>query len=115
MGIPTVNFYAKININETLNVTATLKMYKQGTYTHVPTIFNMDATKSVTTIHSKNGPSARKRSAASTSIGKRQQGDELIYFKSRNVTNASRFPSRSFEYSGLHYITFVAFSFNVGI
>jgi len=36
----------------------------------------------------------------------------LIYFESRNVTNASRFPSRAFEYSGNEYITYVGFSFN---
>lgn len=54
------------------------------------------------------------KSFAQNAIGRRRKGDELIYFQSRNVTNASRFPSRAFEYSGSNeYITYVGFSFNV--
>ncbi|KAG4066041.1 hypothetical protein HA402_001288 [Bradysia odoriphaga] len=112
VDIPIVNFYAKININDTLNVKATMKIYKQGTYIYAPSLFNMDATKSITTIHSKSAQSAQKPIGTRTTIGRRQKGDELIHFQSRNVTNASRFPSGIFEYSGQEYITYVGFSFN---
>lgn len=109
---PITNFYAKIHINDTLNVKATLKVYKGGTYTFVPSFGNLEATKSVVIIYAKNASPTHKP-FAQNSIGKRQRGDNLIHFQSRKVTNASRFPSRSFEYVSEDYITYVGFSFNV--
>lgn len=71
------------------------------------------ASKSVTIIYSKDESSYKEPKFARNSIGKRQAGDELLYFQTRNVTNVSRFPSKSFEYTGNHYITYVGFSFSV--
>lgn len=61
--------------------------------------------------------SAEAKNSSKNAIGVRRLGDELLYFESRNVTNASRFPSRSFEYVGddRTSITYVGFSFNVRI
>lgn len=58
---------------------------------------------------------AETKPYSQNAIGKRQHGDELLYFVSRNVTNNSRFPSKSFEYVGddTTQITYVGFSFNV--
>ncbi|XP_037036443.1 uncharacterized protein LOC119074419 [Bradysia coprophila] len=104
--LPVAHYFAKITINDTTNVTATMKMYGSNSSKYL----DMEATKSMTIIHSKSARSAQR--PFGTSMGMRLKGDELIHFKSRNVTNASRFPSRSFEYSGTDYITYVAFSFS---
>lgn len=110
--IPITNFYAKIHINSTLNVKVTLKVYKSGTYTFVPSFGNLEVTKSLVIIYAKNA-SPTQKPFAQNSIGTRQKGDRLIHFQTRNVTNQSRFPSRSFEYVGEDSITYVGFSFNV--
>lgn len=71
-------------------------------------------TKSLTFVYKKNSnKSLKTKPFAQNAIGRRRNGDKLVYFESRNVTNASRFPSRAFEYSGNAYITYVGFSFNV--
>lgn len=110
------NFDAKIHINNTTKVKATLKIYGQGTNT--PTFISfaevLEVTRSFVFIYVKNAYPAKKI-FSQNAIGKRQKADELIYFQTRNVTNASRFPSRLFEYSGEAYITYVGFSFNVSI
>lgn len=72
--------------------------------------------KSFAMIYVKNATSsATRKQYSQNAIGSRQMGDELLYFESRNVTNGSRFPSRSFEYTGSDKtrITYVGFSFNV--
>lgn len=72
--------------------------------------------KSITMIYVKNATSsATIKPYSQNAIGSRQKGDELLHFESRNVTNVSRFPSKSFEYSGNDQtrITYVGFSFNV--
>ncbi|KAJ6639949.1 hypothetical protein Bhyg_12697 [Pseudolycoriella hygida] len=101
------NYDATIHIKNATNVTATL------------TIFTFDLPQyrkglsrySLTFVHVKNTTSVQKPFAQNT-IGKRQKGDEFIYFESRNVTKISRFPSRVFEYVGSEYLTYVRFSFN---
>lgn len=112
-------FDATIHINNVKNVKATLSIYGQGiTSISMGGWFKkQQATKSLTFIYVKNAllPLSIKQ-FAQNSIGNRRQNDKLIYFESRNVTNAHRFPSKSFEYSGSEsneYITYVGFSFNV--
>ncbi|XP_037036361.1 uncharacterized protein LOC119074363 [Bradysia coprophila] len=109
-AFPVPNFFAKIRIDSTLDVKATLKIYKIGGYTPYLSIGNWGAAKSVTIIYSKAARSGKQPIYAQNSIGKRQSGDELVHFQISNVTNASRFPSRAFEYAGDDYITFVGFS-----
>ncbi|KAG4066715.1 hypothetical protein HA402_007351 [Bradysia odoriphaga] len=69
-------------------------------------------TKSMTFIYKKNADSSRKKPFAQNAVGRRREGDSLLHFESRNITNSSRFPSRAFEYSGSDFITYVGFSFN---
>lgn len=112
---PIRNFYAKIHINDTSKVKATLTIYKRGTYSYVPSFGNLEATKSFTIVYARNA-SPKQKPHARSSIGKRQTGDKLIHFHSRNVTNSSRFPSSLFEYVGEDCcITYVGFSFNVSV
>lgn len=73
---------------------------------------NILPSKSFTIVYAKNALPTKKP-FIQNSLGKRLQGDKLIHFVSRNVTNASRFPSKLFEYVGEDYITYVRFSFNV--
>lgn len=70
--------------------------------------------RSLAMVFEKNVTSAVKQHSQNV-IGTRQNGDELLYFESRNVTNRNRFPSRSFEYVGddKTRITYVGFSFDV--
>jgi len=71
--------------------------------------------KSIAMIFVRNSTqSVTRKPHFRNSIGLRQSGDELLYFESRNVTNSTRFPSRSFEYIGddKTKITYVGFSFN---
>lgn len=56
------------------------------------------------------------KSNVQTSIGKRQTGDRLLHFESKDVRNYSRFPSRAFSYNGSdrdEYLTYAKFSFSV--
>jgi len=105
----------QIDINNALNVTATITIYGYG-IVQMPSFHrwlrNDYITKSLTYIYKKNYDSNQVKQFAQNSIGRRREGDELIHFQSRNVTNASRFPSRAFEYSGTEYITYAGFSFN---
>lgn len=107
MDYPVTNFYAKIHINATLSCKATLKIYKEKDYRSY-----LGDKQSMIIIYVKN-KSPIQKPFAKNSIGKRLSGDRLIHFESRNVTNNSRFPSRSFDYNGKDYITYVGFSFNV--
>lgn len=109
------NFFAKIRIDPTSDVRATLKIYKTGPHTPYLNVRYGGASKSVTFIYSKPAPSVKESINVQSSIGQRQNGDELVHFQSRNVTNLNRFPSRAFQYAGEDYITYVGFSFNVGI
>lgn len=112
MTFPTKNIQAKIYVNDTLKVKATLKVYKRGSYTYLPSFGQLEVTKSFTIIYAKNAASS-KNQFAQNAIGKRRNGDQLVYFESRNVTNVSRFPSRAIQFAGDAYITYVGFSFNV--
>lgn len=107
---------AKIHINDAVNVTAIIRIYRT-TLILMPNFNNWLSedydTKSITIVHKKNADSSRKRPFAQNAIGRRRQGDSLLHFESRNITNVSQFPSRAFEYSGSDYITYAAFSFNV--
>lgn len=108
------NIDAKIHINDTLNVKATLTIYMLGKNESSGILFSeyLEVSRSLIFIYMKNA-SHTPKPFAQNSIGKRQMGDKLIHFQSRNVTNASRFPSTSFEYTGDVFITYVGFSFNV--
>lgn len=120
LGTQTIQIFdAKIHVNGAKNVKATLSIYGIG-YSAISLggfFKQQQATKSLTYINVKNAlPALNLKPFAQNSIGHRRQGDHLIHFVSRNVTNVSRFPSRSFEYSGSEqdeYITYVGFSFNV--
>lgn len=107
---------ATIHINNALNVTATIEIFRYG-IVEMPSfgawLKNEYETKSLTFVYKKNADPAQRKLIAQNSIGLRRENDALIYFESRNVTNVSRFPSRVFEYSGPEYITYVGFSFNV--
>lgn len=107
---------AKIHINNASNVTATIRIYRMGVIERPN--FNSWLredydTKSMTFIYKKNADASRRKPFAQNAIGRRRQGDKLLHFESRNITNMSQFPSRAFEYSGLDFITYAAFSFNV--
>jgi len=104
-------FDGRISIKNALNVTAVLNIYGVGY--PISVVMRDQGARSCTVIYAKKArPSENSKQFAQNSIGKRREGDTLIYFQSRNVTNVSRFPSRSFEYSGNKYITYVGFSFN---
>lgn len=112
-------FNANVHINGAKNVTATLSIYGIG-YSALDLggwFKKQRATKSITYIYVKNASSnVNVKPVPKNSIGHRREGDQLLHFESRNVTNVSRFPSKSFEYSGSEsneYITYVGFSFNV--
>lgn len=107
--------YATIDMSgETVNhpdFEASLEFYNQylsrtAESSSVAMVFRKNAIRSVAT-----------KPNFQNSIGLRQSGDELLHFESRNVTNISRFPSRSFQYVGGNdtRITYVGFSFNVVI
>ncbi len=116
MNFPTTNFYAKIDVNDTLNVKASLRIHKRGIKSNIAPYFNMEDLQSITIVYAKNAKNTtlnRDSIPAQNSIGRRQTGDELIHFQSRNITNMNRFPSKAFEYAGPDYITYVAFRFNV--
>ncbi|KAJ6645712.1 hypothetical protein Bhyg_00920 [Pseudolycoriella hygida] len=108
-------FHGRVEIRDALNVTATLTIYGMGML-YMPSmgLRKLESTKSLTFIHVKD---ARKNGIAKpftrNAIGTRREGDELLYFESRNVANNSNFPSRAFDYVGHdEYITYVGFSFN---
>lgn len=118
-------FIGRVRVNDAKNVTATLSVYGKAApppprYISTQGFLSLfdpsKLTKSLTYIHVKNASVSDLKPFSQNSIGQRRQGDQLIYFESKNVTNISRFPSKLFEYSGSvsnEYITYVGFSFNV--
>lgn len=103
------NYDATIHIKNATHVIATLTIYTFN----LPAYLGRLHRHSITYVYVKNTTSIEKP-YTHTSLGKRCEGDELIYFESRNDTNINRFPSRAFEYSGRdEYLTYVRFSFNV--
>ncbi|KAJ6648691.1 hypothetical protein Bhyg_03922 [Pseudolycoriella hygida] len=109
-------FIGRVRIDNAVNVLATISAYGLGVDPKMRNNFVEQPTKGVTYIHAKKSAfSSDSKHFGQNSIGRRQKNDELIYFESRNVTNKSRFPSRSFEYLGQNlnaFITYVGFSFN---
>lgn len=72
--------------------------------------------QSFTVVHVQNAyANITKSPVRHSSVGKRQAGDLLIYFCSKNVTNLSHFASKLFEFVGTEgdAITYVGFTFNV--
>lgn len=96
-----------------MNVLATLTIYEKY---YLPFTYVLDGgpenNKSLTFLYTKDAFPSTKPYVL-TSIGKRQNSDELLHFEHRNVTNYSRFPSKVFSYNGGEYLTYVRFSFNV--
>lgn len=93
---------ANINIINGTMVTVKLALYAR----------NFKMPKSFTMIQIQNATQTKfKRNA----IGRRQPNDQLIYFKSQNVTKLSRFADKEFEFygNGKHKLTCVGFSFSV--
>lgn len=106
---------ATISIPNGRNVVATIKLEGYGADFRIgwPSSKKEVAPRSCAFVYVKNAVQSAERVFSSNAIGTRQPGDSLVHFESRNVTNFSRFPSRSFEYSGDVAITYVGFSFNV--
>lgn len=116
---------ATVHIPNATNVIATINLSGQAaTFQHsldFVGFYHAHASKnapskSLAVVYVKNATSSvESRPYSQNAIGSRQNGDELLYFESRNVTNSSRFPSRSFEFTGDNRtrITYVGFSFNV--
>ncbi|XP_037046648.1 uncharacterized protein LOC119081670 [Bradysia coprophila] len=115
---------ATIHIPNAMNVTASIELSGDAAeFQHslqFSKVFPEHASKnaesrSLAMVFVKNAvPSVEAKQYSQNAIGVRQYGDELLYFESRNVTNVSRFPSRSFEYveDDKTHITYVGFSFN---
>lgn len=114
------NIDATISVPDAQNVTVTISMYGFGqnflqtTGSYWPFTKDEVSSRSYTFVYARNAKLSKKP-IASNSLGARQQGDQLLHFESRNVTNISRFPSRAFEYSGDESITYVRFAFNVSV
>lgn len=114
------NVNAKVNIYSGVNVRVTIWVHGEsklpfGYFKAFRDIENVEL-KSLTFIYVKNAlPPISSKEYAQNAIGNRRNGDQLIYFETRNVTNFNRFPSRAMQYSGKgnEYITYVGFSFNV--
>ncbi len=108
-------FTATIHIENTKNVLANVTIYESGSVT-ITNKFLLEGgpqnNKSLTYISIKDAFPSSKPYVRS-SIGKRQKGDKLLHFESKNVMNYNRFPSKAFSYHGTEYLTYVRFSFNV--
>lgn len=107
-------FTATIHVNNTKNVLATLTIWERD---YLPFTYVLEGgpenNKSLTFLYMNDAFPSPKPYVLS-SIGERQNGDCLLHFESRNVTNHRHFPSRAFSYSGEdEYLTYVRFTFNV--
>lgn len=107
-------FTATIHVNNTKNVLATLTIWERD---YLPFTYVLEGgpenNKSLAFLYMTDAFPSPK-SYVLSSIGERQNGDCLLHFESRNVTNHRHFPSRAFSYSGEdEYLTYVRFTFNV--
>lgn len=77
-------------------------------------IGDKDATpKTFTVVYAHNQTKSLNRKVV---LGKRQHGDKMIAFQTKNVTLSSRFAESEFEYADKHkYITSIGFSFDVRV
>lgn len=107
---------AKINIANVRNFSATISVRGESNlpFGYLQAIQQHEKVemKSLTFVYVRKASPTPKPNAQNA-IGNRRDGDKLLHFESRNVTNFNRFPSRAFQYTGKEYLTYVGFSFNV--